>query len=666
MAGGPWISFAVTVSLALVLYMSGGGQRSHIVGFAEGESITSASTETGRIVSIEVQVGQEVVPGQILATLDPSAIDAEIAVAEAERARLAALLPASIAAEAQRLDQSVEALELAIAKEQEEFGGIKSELKVLEDERARAKKLVEDRLAVSDGLSQLDVRYSSIKPLADAKPRTLDLLKKQLASAEKRRKEAAGTSGAATKGLLGGDLLLTTRELEQLRQRRNELVLRATAKGRVSQILKRAGEVAVAGEPIVSTVSTRARVIACVPESQALRVGVGDRAKLWFRDAPGAPLAGTAVALGPLVAEVSVRCRRIPTVPAWGRDVTIALDQPVELVAGQAFTIEFDTTTAAPVTAPAAPSAPSVGPAKPLLMNIPPALRTKTRLEPSGVLWRPELQRFIVVSDDTGQKEAGDRAPWLFAMGRDGAFDPEPLPIAGVGEIDDLESIAAGEGGEVYALASQSLSRHGKRPPSRTSFLRLMPDGRGFRADAEVHLADVLEAAGPAVMAKLGLPNGTRELDIEGMAYHNGALYLGLKAPLDPQGNAMLWRIGDPRLFFAQRSLEHAALSLWATAHIDAEAGGKSAPGGVSDLLFMPDGSLMITSTPSTSEATPQSGKLWSVATPAAGVLSPREIRAFSGLKPEGLSLSPTPGRVVIVFDAGGDVPSWLEIPWPE
>jgi multidrug resistance efflux pump len=674
------------MALAAFIY-TGGAANSQVLGFAEAEVVNVASVETGRIASIAVEPGQEVVPGQVVATLDAAAIDAEIAVLEAEKTRLLALIPIEQAEETQRLDEAVERIERELAREQEELSRARSEHKTLETERARAKKLVEDKLASTEELTKLDVLYATIKPVVDEKPRTVELLRKQLAAAQKRRQQAAEAHDAAAKGPFGGDLLVTTRELEQLRQQRSELELKAVRRGRISQIWKRAGEVAVAGEPIVSSVSSPGRVVACVPEAQALRVGVGDKAKLWVRDASGkasgsgAPLSGTAASVGPLVTEMPLRCRRIPTVPAYGREVTIALDQPVELVAGQAFNVELDWSHAQPAAPPSLPPAPPAGAGstelasggaapKTALMNVPASLRSRSRLEPSGALWRPDLQRYVLVSDDTGLEDADDKAPWLFAMTREGAIDAEPLPIAGVGSINDLESIAAGDGGEVYVLASQSHSRKGKRPAARTAFMRLMPDGRGFRVDAAVSLADALEAAGEGAMAKLGLPKGTRDLEIEGMAFRGGALYLGLKTPLDAQGNAMIWKLGDPGALLSQKSLASAALSLFAKVRVEAEAGQAKVPGGISELLFLPDGALMIASTPSSGDGAPESGRLYHVpasllSSPAGGALSPREVRTFPGKKPEGLSLSATPGRIVVVFDTGSDVPSWTEIPWP-
>jgi hypothetical protein len=61
-----------------------------------------------------------------------------------------------------------------------------------------------------------------------------------------------------------------------------------------------------------------------------------------------------------------------------------------------------------------------------------------------------------------------------------------------------------------------------------------------------------------------------------------------------------------------------------------------------------------------------QSGSLWHVGKPGAGgELLARRVRTFAGRKPEGLAISPRPGRLVVAFDADGATPDWLELPWP-
>src|SRR2546423_864137 len=56
-----------------------------------------------------------------------------------------------------------------------------------------------------------------------------------------------------------------------------------------------------------------------------------------------------------------------------------------------------------------------------------------TNPEPSAVIWSAQLQRYLVVSDDTGLRERGTyHAPWLFTMNAKGELDAEPLRIEGI------------------------------------------------------------------------------------------------------------------------------------------------------------------------------------------------------------------------------------------
>ena len=75
-------------TMGLVAYLwSDVGQRSPILGFAQGIEHRVAPTVPGKIQSIAVQLGQEVSTGQVIATLDSQAIDAEIHIEKAELQR---------------------------------------------------------------------------------------------------------------------------------------------------------------------------------------------------------------------------------------------------------------------------------------------------------------------------------------------------------------------------------------------------------------------------------------------------------------------------------------------------------------------------------------------------------------------------------------------------
>src|SRR5690606_30058823 len=120
------------------------------------------------------------------------------------------------------------------------------------------------------------------------------------------------------------------------------MTLRAPAAGRVTTVLKRPGEVVVAGEAVAMVVRQQTtRVVACVTERDAVDLAEGTRALLWPAGG-GEMVKGVAVALGPLVDELPVRCRTNPKLPTWGRSVVIQLDEAAAMVPGQTFDVRFE------------------------------------------------------------------------------------------------------------------------------------------------------------------------------------------------------------------------------------------------------------------------------------------------------------------------------------
>ena len=333
-----------------------------------------------------------------------------------------------------------------------------------------------------------------------------------------------------------------------------------------------------------------------------------------------------------------------------------------DLVLGLACNVGLEDKTSLHKTASAAPV--SKGTRRPALMSVPSRLRARSRFEPSGLIWVSRLARYVLVSDDTGHKKSDDHAPWLFLMTIKGKVDAKPLVVGGVKKFNDLESIAQGADGALYVLASQSHSKKGKRKGSRQIFARLKPRGLSYRRYGSVRLAELLDAAGSETLSRLGISD-TRELDIEGMTAYAGGLLLGLKSPLSADGKAIIWQMKHPARLVASGRLSEAGLGMWGKVKLSVKADGRQVPGGISELLALPDGSLVVASTASNINPTSQDGTLWRVSRTEEGPLNQRLVRTFPGQKPEGLALSPRAGRLTIAFDAGPSIPSWVEIPWP-
>ena len=126
--------------------------------------------------------------------------------------------------------------------------------------------------------------------------------------------------------------------------------------------------------------------------------------------------------------------------------------------------------------------------------------------------------------------------------------------------VNDLESITAGAGGDLYILASQSRTSKGKRPAARRIFLHLKRAVDGYEVTGERDLYTSLATLDAAGLERLGV-SALDDLDIEGMTLTSSGLLLGLKAPLDGEGRALIWNVERPAVLLSGGSLEEAGLA---------------------------------------------------------------------------------------------------------
>ncbi|MDY0060896.1 MAG: hypothetical protein RBU45_13870 [Myxococcota bacterium] len=375
-----------------------------------------------------------------------------------------------------------------------------------------------------------------------------------------------------------------------------------------------------------------------------------------------------------------------------GGGCSAATGQPADLLADE------PRGPAAAVATPPVAGAGTPTQSPPPLLTVPPALAHRSRLEPSGLLWVPELERFLVASDDTGTEERDDHAPWLFTLAPSGEFDPAPTVLAGVEKINDIEGLTSGAG-RIWVVCSQSVNRHGRRPRSRQLLLEVaLGPARELTVVGRTQLLQaVLDAAeGPGGLEwlqGLGLGERSREalareasprpasargkrsrpraalrdllLDLEGIAWWEGSLLLGLKEPLTSDRRALIWRLADPAALLRGGRLVRQQLTVLARLDLTLPDARGLVPQGVSDLFPAGEGELGILST--SPDATHQEwGGVWllPLASPLperAGDHRPRLLASFRGWKPEGGARGPD-GRLTVVFDDGAGPPRWLRL----
>jgi hypothetical protein len=296
-------------------------------------------------------------------------------------------------------------------------------------------------------------------------------------------------------------------------------------------------------------------------------------------------------------------------------------------------------------------------------ITVPPELGAMTsNPELSGVVWSPAFRRYLLVSDDSGLREKGsNHEPILLGLGPDGALDKTTIPIRGVRKLNDPESICAGPDGTLFVVTSHSPNREGRTPAPRRQLLQLKPDKGAMRVVASLDLTNI--KGDGSLLSLVDLPTDG-VLDIEAVTYHDDALFVGFKSPLTSQGQAVIARIRKPLAALRAGRVEAKAVERFLAAPLCVDEKGQRVCQGISDMAFLPDGSLVLTANAPKGGPKDHGGALWHLSKPVEKA-TPVMLRRFPGLKPEGVTLAANGRALVVVFDTDTAIPKWLEIPLP-
>ncbi|MCB9529817.1 MAG: HlyD family efflux transporter periplasmic adaptor subunit [Myxococcales bacterium] len=649
------LSFAlwlVAAGAAFWLWHEQRPEGARLPGLVEAIPMPVGPVEPGRITAIHVVPGQAVRAGDPLVTFDTTVLDAELAIARAELAEALAALDAERTERARldRRDRLETAARLAEARAQADSAAVEraavdGELRAINRELERLDPVVEQGVAAYGDLGALTARRERLQGEARHLPEAAAAWKDRTARLESLLQALEAEDPTAPLAPLEAAIRTRNRTIEGLLGRRALAVLRAPRDARVIHVHYGPGAAVPAGLPVVDLLAhDPERLVVWLPESTARRVHIGDRVEIIALDrTTGLTIEGVVEELGPGIIQMPLRLWTHENVPRYGRPAHVRLPQSDLLLADERVLVSvIDDDTPGAALAAEAPTlvAPVVVPA---------ALAARTRVEISGATWLPDRARYLVVSDDTGTPDAGDDTPWVFLVDRDGRMDKDPLAIAGVDAISDLEAITRAPDGAIWLLCSQSLNKKGNRKPKRQWLLRARLTADQLIVDGAVHLFDRLAALPADDRVALGVGDA---LDLEGMTWHDGALLIGLKAPLDPAGRARIWRLDAPDRLF-DRGLGEGGATLAAWAEVSLPTGATRAPGGVSD-LFAEGDRLYLTSTLAEG---PAAGAAWRLDHREA---APVRLAAWPDRKPEAITRGPDGLRVF--FDAGDAPPAWAPL----
>lgn len=277
-------------------------------------------------------------------------------------------------------------------------------------------------------------------------------------------------------------------------------------------------------------------------------------------------------------------------------------------------------------------------PAELLALTSPPEL--------SGAAWSEAHHGYLVVSDDTGLEEKHEAMVFVLDAEKR-ALLPTPVKVKGLDKLNDAEAITPGPDGTFFIVTSHSPNAKGKTPKTRRQLVHVGVQGGGLKMLGHCDLTRS-EGSEPFLRA-VGLdPKGA--LDIEGAAFREGALFLGLKSPRTNEGKAVVVKLENPL-----QVVRGAPPKLSRFAEFDLCDGRPEHCLGISDLLFLDDGGLLLAANAPKGEAS-SGGALFLVGAPVSKGKAKTLFR-FEGHKPEGLAWSPDKQQVLVVFDTDRGAP---------
>lgn len=445
------------------------------------------------------------------------------------------------------------------------------------------------------------------------------------------------------------------KELVLLRRENSQLNIYAQISGVIGSVNFKPGEKASPFAPILTLhAKTPSFIKGYIYENAYTKIKMGDKVDVASCNESACKIPGQVVGIGARIVEYPVRLRKHPDFQVWGREVVIRIPENNPLILGEKVSIISQKNKGmalrvknmfSPDESRAEAPDQGQGTQKSEFVKI-----DKKAIEASAILYLKDLQKYLVLSDDTK-----DDKPLMYLVDSNGKVSDEML-IEGSDEIEDMESIAEAENGTLYIASSSSANKKGKIKERRSRLLSVHRDQSSFSLLRDVNLYSGLkncaERNSGKEWADFILSGITEEsIDIEGMFYKNGALFLGFKAPLEG-GQSVILRIADIDAFMHTGELGNDQVSIWKKITLQCEDG--SFQERISDLCYLGD-TLYITGTSEENEEGGRSGSLWRL-DEMTGTAA--RLMIFNGRAPEGISAAEDPDSISICFDGASKAKS--------
>jgi multidrug resistance efflux pump len=338
--------------------------RFEVVGLARPEVRQVAATCRARLISVPVQLFDKVKAGDTVAVLsvvlDDERIEAEMATIQADMDLVEAQLT-------ELRDNYVADVNNRESEWWAEMRAFTADVVVAKARIVDANAILENDQAMLERMSQETKRFTfenqadlgtdialyhelqTMKENRDSLARkivrdqgVLDKYKKLLEEAEQRKVvyknyiPITGTTDEDAQRVIGLAKEALERRKDELRARREKVVLTAPCDGYVSDIPSRVGEAVMQGVEILSIAEEKPRVIiAYASEAVVGQLEIGKRVEVVKGSEPEQKGPSEVTYIGPAVEQMPVRLWRNPNFPQWGRPMLIEIPLGMKLIPGE-------------------------------------------------------------------------------------------------------------------------------------------------------------------------------------------------------------------------------------------------------------------------------------------------------------------------------------------
>ena len=384
-------------------------------------------------------------------------------------------------------------------------------------------------------------------------------------------------------------------------------------------------------------------------------IGMGENVNVASLAIANRNITGAVVGIGARIVAYPERLRKHPDLQMWGREVVIQIPENNHFILGEKVLITSSVKKPGfadqlkQLFSPSESIAAVLQTCKNFLFqeeDILPIIPLETQgIEASALLFLEDIDRYMVLSDDTP-----DNAPLVMLMDAHGRITRETA-IAGLDRIDDMESVAEGEQGILYISSSLGTNKKGKIKASGKHLISVRRQGNHFSLVGTIDLYSLLmthaqDASGtPWADFILGAIS-EKTLDMEGMMYREGALFLGFKAPL-MNGKSVILKINEIDRVMEKPTLKLGQISIWKSVCLTRGEG--QLQEGISDLLYF-KGDFYLTGTPLIKDKGSRSGSLWKLDESTG---TPICLTHFDDLQPEGIAVGKATNTLIVCFDQG-------------